>query len=66
VTSNDEVNSYYRRDLIRSVVPTHSNGTMYVISLLNISIKSNLKQITRVELELTNLYNTLRETTFCA
>ena len=45
---------------------TNSNDTMYVISLLNISMKSNLKQITKVELELTNLYNTLRETTFCA
>ena len=33
--------------------------TMYVISLSNISIKTNFKQITRVELRLTNLYNTL-------
>ena len=39
--------------------------TMYVISLSNISIKTNFQQITRVEIKLTNLYNTLRETTFC-
>jgi hypothetical protein len=39
--------------------------TMYVIRLSNISIKTNFKQITRVELKLTNLYNTLRRTTFC-
>ena len=39
--------------------------TMYVISVSNISIKTNLKQITRIELELTNLDNILRETTFC-
>jgi hypothetical protein len=39
--------------------------TMYVIRLSNISIKPNFKQITRVELKLTNLYNTLRRTTFC-
>jgi hypothetical protein len=32
---------------------------MYVIRLSNISIKTNFKQITRVELKLTNLYNTL-------
>ena len=38
---------------------------MYVIRLSNISIKTNFKQITRVELKLTNLYNTLRRTTFC-
>jgi hypothetical protein len=37
--------------------------TIYVISLSNFSIKTNFKQITKVEL---NLYNTLRETTFCA
>ena len=40
--------------------------TMYVISLSNISIKTNFKQITRVEIRLLNLYTTLRETTFCA
>jgi hypothetical protein len=40
--------------------------TMYVISLSNISIKTNFKQITRVDIRLTNLYNTLGETTFCA
>ena len=39
---------------------------MYVISLSNISIKANFKQITRVEIRLLNLYNILRETTFCA
>jgi hypothetical protein len=39
---------------------------MHVISLPNISIKTNFKQITRVEIRLTNLYNTLKETTFCA
>jgi hypothetical protein len=39
---------------------------MYVISLSNISIKANFKQITRVEIRLTNVYNTLRKTTFCA
>jgi hypothetical protein len=33
--------------------------TMNVISLSDISIKTNLKQITRVELKLTNLCNTL-------
>jgi hypothetical protein len=33
--------------------------TMYVISLSNISIKTNFKQITRVEIRLINLYNTL-------
>ena len=33
--------------------------TMYVISLSNISIKTNFKQITRVEIRSTNLYNTL-------
>ena len=38
---------------------------MYVISLSNISIKTNFKQIRRVELKLTNLDSTLRETTCC-
>ena len=41
-------------------------NTMYVISLSNISIKTNFKQITRIEIRLKNLYNTLGETTFCA
>jgi hypothetical protein len=40
--------------------------TMYVISLSNMSIKANFKQITRFEIRLTNVYNTLGETTFCA
>ena len=41
--------------------------TMYVISLSNISIKKKIyNKITRVELKLTNLDTTLRETTFCA
>jgi len=31
--------------------------TMYVISFSNISIKTNFKQIIRVEIRLTNLYN---------
>jgi hypothetical protein len=35
--------------------------TLYVISLSNISMKTNFKQIIRVEIRLTNLYNTLRE-----
>jgi hypothetical protein len=39
--------------------------TMDVISLFNISIKTNFKQITRVEIRLTNLHNTPGETTFC-
>jgi hypothetical protein len=40
--------------------------TIYVISLSNISIKTNFKQkITRDEIRLT-LYNKFRETTFCA
>jgi hypothetical protein len=37
---------------------------MYVISLSNISIKTNYKQITTVELKLTNLYNTLKRLYF--
>jgi hypothetical protein len=40
--------------------------TVYVISLSNISINTNFKQIRRVEIRLTNWYNTLRETTCCA
>jgi hypothetical protein len=39
--------------------------TMYVISLSNISIKTNFKQIARVELKLTHVYTTPRDTTFC-
>jgi len=38
--------------------------TMYVLSLSNISIKTNVKQITRVESKLTNLVTTLREITW--
>ena len=64
-TSCDAVCSHNRQDLIQSLVQTH-----YVwISLSNISIKTNFKQIqhvARVEIKLTNLYNTLSETTFCA
>ena len=59
-TSSDAVSSHIRQDLIK-VLYQH---TMYVISLFNISIKTNFKQITKVELKLTNLYHTLRETTF--
>ena len=39
--------------------------TVYAISLSIISIKTNFKQKTRVEIRLTNLYNILLETTFC-
>ena len=39
--------------------------TMYVISLSNISTKTNFKQITRIELNLPNLYNTLMGITCC-
>jgi len=38
---------------------------MYVITLSNISIKKNFKQIARVELKITHVYNTPRDTTFC-
>jgi hypothetical protein len=38
--------------------------TMYVISLSNISVKTNVKQITTVQLHLTILHNTL-STTLC-
>jgi hypothetical protein len=38
---------------------------LYVISLSNNSIKTNFKQITRIELKLTNLYKTLRGTALC-
>ena len=48
VTSCGAVSSHNRQDLIYSFVPTHY---MYVISLSNISIKTNFKQITRVELK---------------
>jgi hypothetical protein len=54
-TSCDEVCSHNRQDLMQSLAPTHY---MYVTSLSNISIK-HFKQITRVELRLTNLYNSL-------
>ena len=72
------VNQYHYESRKRRVVMrfAHTTGktwykvlykdTRYVISLSNISIKTNFKQITRVEIRLTNLYNTLRETTFCA
>ena len=40
--------------------------TMHVISLSNSPIKTNFKQITKVEIRLINLYHTLVETTFCA
>jgi hypothetical protein len=71
------VNQYHYESQKRWVVMqfVHATGktwcivlyqhTMYVISLSNISMKTNLKQITRIELELTNLDNILRETTFC-
>jgi hypothetical protein len=71
------VNQYHYESRKRRVVMrlVHTTGktwyknlyqhTMYVISLSNISIKTNFKQITRVEIKLTNLYNTLGETTFC-
>ena len=63
------VNQYHyesrkRRVLMRLFTPQawykvlHQH-TMYVISLSNISIKTNFKQITRVEIRSTNLYNTL-------
>jgi hypothetical protein len=57
-----DTGSHNRLDLIQSIVPPHyvCNGyvlflnstldDMYVISLSNISIKTNFKQITRVEL----------------
>jgi len=51
-------------NIMPELIPYHN--TMYVISLYNISIKTHLKQITRVESKLANLYNTLRETTFWA
>jgi hypothetical protein len=72
------VNQYYYESRKRRVVMRffHTTGktwykvlykhTMYVISLSYISIKTNFKQITRVEIRLTHLYNTLRETTFYA
>jgi hypothetical protein len=61
------VNQYHYESVVMRLV--HTTGktwykvlykhTMYVISLSNISIKTNFKQITRVEIRLTNLYNTL-------
>jgi hypothetical protein len=72
------VNKYHYKSLSWRVVVqfVHATGktwykvlykhTMYVISLSNISVKTNFKEITRVEIRLTNLYNTMRETTFCA
>ena len=72
------VNQYHHESRMRQVVMrfVHTTGktwykvlykhTVYVISLFNISINTNIKQITRVEIRLTNWYNTLRETIFCA
>jgi hypothetical protein len=72
------VNQYHYESRKRRVVMrfVHATGktwykvvykhTMYVISVSNISIKTNFKQTIRVEIRLTHLYNTLRETTFCA
>ena len=65
--------SRYRRVVMRLV---HATGktwyivlyqhTIYVISLSNIPIKTNFKQIIRVELIFTTFfYNTRRKTTFC-
>ena len=48
-TSCDAVSSCNRQDLIHSLVPPHY--VPYVISLSNISIKTNFKQIARVELK---------------
>jgi hypothetical protein len=61
VTSSDVGSG---QDLIYSFVPTHYMY-VHVKSLSNISIKTNFKQITRVESKLTNVYITLRVTTFC-
>ena len=58
-TSCDAACSHNRQDPIQNFVKTH-----YVCN--NISIKTNFKQITRVEIRLTNLHNTQGETTFCA
>ena len=72
------VNQYHYESRKRRVVMlfAHTTGktwyivlyqhTMYVISLSNISIKANFKEITRVEIRLTNLCDTLREITLCA
>jgi hypothetical protein len=72
------VNQYHYESGKRRVVMrfVHATGktwykvlyqhTMYVISLSNISINTNFKQITKVEIRLTNVYNTLGETTCCA
>jgi hypothetical protein len=72
------VNQYHYQSRKRRVVMrfVHTTGktwytvlyqhTMYVISLSNISINTKFKQITRVEIRFTNVYNTLGETTFCA
>ena len=68
------VNQYHYESRKRRVVMrlVHATGktwykvlyqhTIFVISLSNSSMKTNIKQITRVEL---NLFNTLMETTFC-
>ena len=39
--------------------------TIFVISLSNISIKTNFEQLRRIKFKLANMYNTLRENTFC-
>jgi hypothetical protein len=72
------VNQYHYESRKRQVVMrfVHTTGknwytvlyqhTMYVISLSNNSINTTFKQITRVEIRFTNVYNTLEEITFCA
>ena len=70
------VNQYHYKSLLRRVVVRFVHTTsktwykiLYkhtVISLFNISIKTNFKKITRIEIRLTDMYNTLRETTFCS
>ena len=65
-TSCDVVCSDNRQDLIQSLVHYLVYFYWNVISLSNISIKTHFKQITRVEIRLTNLYNTLGEAIFCA
>ena len=56
-TSCDGLSSRNKQDQIQSCTNIY---VMFVMSLSNISIKTNFKQITRVEIRLTNLYNTLR------
>ena len=61
-TSSSVVNSRNKRDLRQSHVPKHYVCNKF-IQHFN---KKNLKQITRVELKLAYLYNTLRDSTLCA